>query len=292
MTRVLVSDDDAYTASKQSFFDTLDWQTRQLHVVFAQGKTGTSTIAAGLKRAGLHPVFQIHTLEPRIHTKVEADYARHVADPYPRHVWEAQWLRMHLPGPEHPWMLVTSVRDPIARLVSRFFQQKSRFGTALDESEADALAAELSAEFQRANERLGGTGWDWFEAELKGVLGMSVYDVPFDPEAGFGTVTTDYVRALILRSESLDEAPAALTEMFGSGRAVELKVGLKPENVSTDKGYAELYQAVLERFRPPPSYVERVYETRLARHFYSAEELDGFREHWTRPHVVQHAEPA
>jgi hypothetical protein len=278
-----VTDEAAYTASKQSFFETLDWETRQLHVVFAQGKTGTSTIAAGLKRAGLHPVFQIHTLEPRVHTKVEADYARHVADPYPRHVWEAQWLRMHLPAPEHPWMLVTSVRDPIARIVSRFFQQKSRFGAELDLSAVDALVAELSAQFQGASERLGGAGWDWFEAELKGVLGMSVYDVPFDPEVGFGTIATDYVKALFLRGESLDKAPAALTSMFGGGRSVELKVELKPENVSTDKDYATLYQAVLDRFRPPASYVERVYETRMARHFYSGDELEGFRRHWTRP---------
>ena len=55
------------------------------------------------------------------------------------------------------------------------------------------------------------------------------------------------------------------------------------ENVGTAKDYGPLYREVLDRFRPPAEYVARVYETKQARHFYSPEELEAFRRHWTRP---------
>jgi hypothetical protein len=268
-----------YPRLKRSMVKRWNRETSQVNVVFAQGKTGTSTLAAGLKRAGLHPVFQIHTLNARVLGEVEAEYVRRRSDKYPRHVWEAQWLNEHLPGPRHPWVIVTSVREPIARIVSRFFQQKSRFGDLRERPTADALIAELSTQFDRQARRLGGIGWDWFDAELKGVLGQSVYDTPFDPAVGFGTIETTHARLLLLRGESLDKAPEALGSLFG----IDPIATLSAENVGTAKDYGPLYREVLDRFRPPAEYVARVYETKQARHFYSPEELEAFRRHWTRP---------
>lgn len=266
-----------YPELKRSFFERWDQETTQVNVVFAQGKTGTSTIAAGLKRAGFNPVFQIHTLHKDVLDRVEAEYVNRPNDSFPRHVWEALWLREHPPSAEHPWRLVTSVRDPVARIVSRLFQQKSRFGGFRDAPTADSLIADLNTAFRRDWSLLRAGRWDWFEFDLGGVLGQSVYDSPFDPAAGCGTITTDHAHALLLRGESLDRAPVALHAHFGRG------VELISENVGTDKDYGALYRAVLERFRPPAEYVTQVYETKLARHFYSPDELEAFRRHWTRP---------
>jgi len=266
-----------YADLKRSFFRQWDAETTQVNVVYAQGKTGTSTIAAGLKRAGLNPVFQIHTLRSRILASVEEEYVRRQSDNYPRHVWEAQWLGDHLPSAQHPWVLVTSVRDPVARIVSRFFQQKSRFGGFHDDETVEAMIAELTAAFRRDQRRFGDVGWDWFDFDLKEVLGRSVYDTPFDPGLGYGTITGEHVRALLLRGESLDKAPEALLAHFGR------RIDLTSENVGSAKDYGPLYRAVLDRFRPPADYVAKVYDTRQARHFYSDEELEELRRHWTRP---------
>lgn len=272
-----MADAAEYPALKRACLDRWDRETTQVNVVFAQGKTGTSSIAAGLKRAGFNPVFQVHTLQPRTLARVEAEYEARPNDSYPRHVWEGQWLAAHPPSAAHPWVLVTSVRDPIARLVSRVFQQKSRFREIVDSSTAEGLVAELDALFDQQARRLGGVGWDWFEFELAPVLAQPVYDTPFDPAVGFGVITTEHVRALLLRSESLDRAPAALHAHFGR------PIALRSENVGTEKGYGELYRAVLDRFRPPVDFVERVYATEQARHFYSDAERAAFAAHWTRP---------
>ena len=262
---------------KRALYRRLDAGPREVTVVYAQGKTGTSSIAKGLKRAGFDPVFQIHTLNPRTLENVEAQYIERRSDNHPRHVWEAQWLNAHRPSVERPWTLVTSVRDPIARIVSRYFQQESRFGGLRQGRSADELASELHDQFLAQNNRLGGIGWDWFEAELAPVLGQSVYDTPFDPAVGHATIETPHVRALIVRNESLDRAPDALRTHFG--RPVEIS----SENVGTDKDYGTLYRDVLARFRPPAGYVDRVYRTRQATHFYAPEELERFRARWTRP---------
>jgi hypothetical protein len=82
---------------------------------------------------------------------------------------------------------------------------------------------------------------------------------------------------VVVRSESLERAPEGLAWLFGD-RHLELR----SENVAADKGYSSLYRSVLDRFRPPPDYVARVYETPFARHFYSGDERDAFRRFWTR----------
>ena len=269
-------DPSEYPALKRSLFDQWDRETTQVNVVFAQGKTGTTSIARGLKRAQFHPVFQVHTLAPRKLAEAEASYRGRRDDHYPRHVWEAQWLGAHGPTEEHPWRLVTSVRDPIARVVSRFFQIENAFRALHEETNVEAVVVELSEKFRQQSHALG-IGFDWFEAALGPLLGKSVYDFPFDPAVGYGTIVSQHVQALLLRGESLDKAPEALRTHFG--REVELL----HENVGTAKDYAGLYRSVMEQFRPPPEYVAKVYDTRQARHFYSPDELNGFRQWWTRP---------
>ena len=174
-----------YADLKCSFFDLWEARTTEISVVFAQGKTGTSSIAAGLKRAGLDPVFQVHTLLPRALARVEADYLQRTTRGHPRHVWEGQWLRQHPPTSGRPWKIVTAVRDPIARIVSRHFQQASRFGALEESTRVDAVVAELAEVCQKEVRRLATANADWFEMELRPVLGESVYDTPFDPEVGF-----------------------------------------------------------------------------------------------------------
>lgn len=264
-------------ALKQACLDRWDASTSERIVVFAQGKTGTSTIAAGLKHAGFDPVFQVHTLRPRALARVEEEYRRASTSGYPRHVWEGQWLGAHHPSEAQPWRIVTAVRDPTARIVSRFFQQTSRFRGFDPSTAVDGLVAELRDICRKEARRIDAVGWDWFEFDLEPVLGRSVYDTPFDPSTGYATIDTPTVSVLLLRNESLDRAPAALRAHFGR------RIRLTSKNVGSTKDYASLYQGVLDRFRPPEDYVERVYETRQARHFYAAEELDRFRAHWTRP---------
>jgi len=259
---------DDYQTAKRAYLGALERNTTCVNVVLASGKTGTTSIAHSLKRAGLAPVFHIHNLGTGSSAAREREYRERAPEARPHHIWEAQWLAVHPPTVTRRWKIVTSVRDPIAQTVSTWFQQGSRFGRTADSPAA--VVEELSTQWARI-------GPDWFDFQFGRLLGLDVYQHPFDPAHGYGAIETASMDVLLLRQESLDRAQAALREFF------ELPgLTFRSENVSGEKEYGPLYRDVLDRVRLPEALVDKVYSSRLARHFYSAEEIDRFRRHWTR----------
>ena len=261
--------------TRQAVFDELDSQTGRVAAVVSQGKTGTTTVAAALARAGVGSLIRTHTLRPKRLAERAVLYAH---DPHHlRYIWEAEWLASHPPTETRPWSIVTSVRDPIARFVSAFFQAMEAPGARGVGTSADDLLSELGTRFERQMARSETAEVDWFDVNIAGVVGVDVYGHPFDPSRGWGRITTGSVDLLVLRRESIDEGSSQLGSVFG----VDLPRSLPAENVAKDKGYAELYRAVVEGFNPPAELVDRAYDQRLARHFYSAMELEGVRRRWS-----------
>jgi putative capsular polysaccharide synthesis protein len=123
-------------------------------------------------------------------------------------------------------------------------------------------------------------GWEdhdhadsWLTGEFAEALGLDVYATPFDPERGWALVENDRFRVVILRLESLAEAaPAAFRALLGLQRVV-----LKDRNISSLSPYGGAYVDFKSRVALPEGYVDRLYENRYARHFYSEDELATFR---------------
>jgi hypothetical protein len=200
-----------------------------------------------------------------------------------RHLWEAEHIadRIRRRAPRHAWEIVSMVRDPIARAVSAFFHSIRLWWPELDLAGSGAMEAVRSGAMvdqfvaRYPHER----GLDWFDAELREPLGVDVYDHPFETAAGWGIVEAPRARVLIIRLEDLDRcAPTALGRFLARdplpipGRV----------NVAEDKRYAEAYRAFTATARLPTDYVERMYQSRLAKRFYAPAELAAFQERWTR----------
>jgi hypothetical protein len=242
-------------------------------VVFCMSKTASSAVVRAVRGAVAQPVFKIHLLVPEHLAAAEAHYRRTDRSARPRHVFHAAHLVRHLPTPEHPWLVVTIVRDPVARAASDFFQSGRRLGRLAD-------PATTTAAFERFAAADGITRTlEWFERELEPSLGIDVYAHPFDPTLGYGVIESPSVRMLVLRQESLDVAPAALGRFLGLAHDVPLDA----ENVGADKEYAALYASVLEQAVLPAATLERTYDSRFVRHFYSAEEREALRRRWSGP---------
>ena len=64
----------------------------------------------------------------------------------------------------------------------------------------------------------------------------------------------------------------------------QLVPGAKPIEIlhenSTTGGYAENYRRFIETLRPPKDYLDQMYDSRFARHFYSRDEIVSFRARW------------
>ena len=55
---------------------------------------------------------------------------------------------------------------------------------------------------------------------------------------------------------------------------------LVESNVAEDKSYAALYKAFRREMSLPAGYLDAMYSTRFATHFYAAGELAAFRRKW------------
>jgi len=268
LDHVNAADDDDYEAAKREYLEALERDVRRVNVVYAAGKTGTTALATALKRAGLAPVFQIHNLGVRASEAREREYRAGAPGVRPVHIWEALWLASHPPTVERRWKIVTSVRDPVARLVAQWFQEDARFGSG--PVPAGEVVDELVARSKRLDK-------DWFDFQFGTLLGINVYEHPFDPATGYGLIETPAADVLLVRQESLERAASPLGKFFELSGSVDLR----RENVGADKDYASLYRDVLAQVRLPGEMVDSVYSTRFARHFYSDTELEAFRRRWT-----------
>jgi hypothetical protein len=244
------------------------------------GKTGSTAIAnavssAARSSAARSSAFQVFRLDPLGLAAAEARYresAHRGSGPFrgALHLWESDFLLRHPPSPAAPWDVITTVREPIAQAVSAFFHGSDRRGSLAENLTPDELVHRLD------DERWLQHPLRWFDREFAPALGIDVFDGSFDTARGYEFIETPAVRVLILRQESFDAAPLALQDFLGASESI----AVAPHNVGSEKDYATPYRAFLERATFSEEILRKIYASRYARHFYSAEELARFEQRW------------
>jgi hypothetical protein len=237
-------------------------------VVLTLGKTGSSTVAQTLReRIPDRPVYQVHRIAPDTLAAAEREYRATAPEARPEHVFAGYYLRTRMPTRERRWDVISLVRDPVVRGVSAYFQTGVRLGHALDDLEAARAQLLRWPAFSIAN--------TWFDKEIRGELGVDVFDHPFDPMLGYGCIDTPTVRLLLIRQENLGQAANALAAFLNAPITA-----LSSTNVSGDKDYAEAYRRFRSEVALPSTVLDEMYESRFARHFYTDAERARFRAEW------------
>lgn len=249
-------------------------------VVFSMAKTGSSAVTAGLRAAGLDHVHHVHDLDPVFLAREEAEY-RWSGRPW--RIWDAQQLLRRPPTVAAPWRVVSIVREPIAQVVSAFFQPAARRGYLHEGATVESL-------LERFGDRLDRLPLRWFETHVQPALGIDVYAEDFDLRRRYQILSTSTARLLLLRCEDLDVAPSALAELLGLADPVPIP----HVNVGAEKDYAVTYASFLAAIRPSGAQLDEAYGSRLVRHFYGPDEIDRFRTAWStrgaRPSTVARIE--
>lgn len=263
----------SYALTKWRLLRRMDRDREDPIVVFCMSKTASSAIVRAAQQRLQRPVYKVHLLTPMAVAQVEANYRRTDPTARPRHILHASHLLRRPPTTEHPWAVITIVREPIGRSASDFFQSGERLGRLGDPATTTASFLRF-ATAQGIPRTIG-----WFDRELHVSLGINVYEHPFDPAVGYAIIETPSVRLLILRQESLDVAPQALGHFLGLPEPLVLA----RENDAARKPYSALYDTVLSEARVTQRTLDLAYTSRFAQHFYSPAELDGFRTRWGTP---------
>lgn len=254
-------------------------------VVYQMGKVGSTSVYRALQAAAPEcSVYHVHTLVAEQIASAQRAYARsyHLRGVVPHHLMASRHLRSDLERgqPRGRWKVLTLVRDPIARNVSSFFQDLQLrhpdfpYAGRLASGDTERLAADLVELFLSRHDH--DEPLRWCDRELRGVLGVDVYAAPFPHDRGWACCEGPLAEVLVIRLEDLDAAlDPALGTFLGSGGLT-----LPKANVATDKSYGDLYRAFRRQLRLPEGYIERMYGSRFARHFYSPAERETFASRW------------
>lgn len=231
-------------------------------VVYTMGKVASSSVAEAIVRAGLR-CHDIHTLDPQHLLKMARDrLARGEYPPY--HVCVTMAWESEIRDPSQ-CVYISLVRDPIARNISAYFQN---FPISADRAEAppEGVIAAFRAAYPHAIPAR------WFDRSFRRFLGIDIYRILFD-KARRSAVTEQ----VVLMRTDLDDAEKSRLLSAALGREIDVA----RKNVGEQKHYSGVYQSVLEIAKFPAAFVDAMYSTKFARHFWTDEELAEFKDRWT-----------
>ncbi|HTD68313.1 MAG TPA: putative capsular polysaccharide synthesis family protein [Candidatus Limnocylindria bacterium] len=230
------------------------------------GKVASSTLEATLQGIPSIEVFRAHVLNHH-GQKRPAQMDRRLLE---------SWLVFeHLIQSGIPTKVVTLVREPIGRNISAYFQNLDQLWGLPQAHQRLTMPQLIAGFFEKFDHQ---RTLRWFDDEFKPVLGLEVYEHPFDPAAGFQRLVHAPYDVLILRVDVSDTVKARqLAELIG-----QPEISLVQKNIGETKGYSALYKEFLGAVPLPKSYVDEMLDHRYTRHFFSAVEIEQLRRKWLR----------
>lgn len=256
-------------------------------LLYQMGKVGSTSTWQSLASSNLpYSIYKTHFLsDPGIKESRE-HFGPLIGEPgmLPHAEAVREVRSMLADGKVRTWKIISLVRDPIARDISSFaqlvhFMQPDLVSPRVD---VDKVARAASAHFLLWNEA---TSYQsrWFDNEIRSLFGIDVFSTPFDPLARQLRITVDCVDLLVLRLEDFRSHFRRNIAQFLGVDAGEIRYeyGSSRRAENYEPAYAEdTYRQILSRVHVPYSAAQRVYASRLARHFYSAAELADFAAIW------------
>lgn len=261
-------------------------------LVYTMGKVGSTSITRALNE---NPegasVYHVHFLTDYRLKQLEQARKPFFRTQYHRRItktWEAQYVAelIRQNAGKRKFKVISLVRDPVARNIADYFQHLDLVETADNQLKASSYwynfeytfdPDDIDVVIDRFFHHFDHTAsLEFFDAEMKAVLKEDVYATPFPKEKGYTIFSNDLADILVLRLENLRECAVPALEEFLNLRGATVY----NSNVGEQKKYSRLYTAFKQRIRFSEDYLERIYGSRMARHFYSDDELEKFREKW------------
>ena len=200
--------------------------------------------------------------------------------------WNAHWISGEWPESEFPTTsqeaaqqvisgnipdttVLSMVREPVARSISALMQQRGRYSNP---GNFDELYYQLTEKFDVTYAD------KWFEHELLGNFGFDVYREPFPHEKGYKIYNHGRHRIFIGRLEDMDDIfEDASEELFNR------RLKMIDRNAWSYRLANHPILTHYERLKGsslPSAFLDKCYNLKYARHFYTPDELDMYKRRW------------
>jgi hypothetical protein len=170
--------------------------------------------------------------------------------------------------------IISLVRDPVARNISAYFQNLKIY-----------LGKEKNFQTTKFLERIFFSKYPhlvpitWFDNEFKKSTGIDIYNYEFDKILGFNIIEINEAMILILKTETDDVVKKHAIELF---LGMNLKSEIGNENESNNKEYSEIYNDFKSSIDIPIDYINKLYDSKYMKHFYSNYEIHNLKKKWEK----------
>ena len=264
-------------------------------LVYQMTKVGSSSLFYSLRAKATNinqPVYQIHSLNIEDYKRQKQLWKMTAENPErQKQLWgnfkefcQGKYLsqRLEILLNKKELKIITVVRDPVAQMISRFFESIERyfpdFQKRLDLGEI--TVKDLTENFwsqQNVNNKPNNV-FNWFEYEFKKNLDIDIFSINFHKNEGYkiARLRKRKIDILILKLESFDNClEEAMIEFLSLD-----KFKAKKANIGSKKSYAKAYAKFKQAVNFPQEYLDQIYEHKRVRHFYSEEEIEKFKLKW------------
>ncbi len=237
--------------------------------VYTMAKVASSSIYHSINNQTTIPVYHIHTLDKKINEQAELSCQERGIVPASRPVGDLIYqFRIKA---NRPLKIITSVREPIERNISAFFEAFEYYlgiPPKLWEGDIDQLVQAyykyLPHEFPL----------EWFDKEFLRMTSINVFEKSFDVTKKSITYTDKNIEVLLLRTDLNDNKMSEEIRRFLGVSTFTLN----SHNIGEQKPYAELYNKFKKKIFFNQDYLTNMLESKYTKHFYSENEIFEFYE--------------
>lgn len=268
-------------------------------LIYTMGKVGSTTIQYSIEnQVKDYSVYHIHWLnkknldtDERFNAKFYRRNKKYGVDinVLPNYLIRGYYLRNRINRNDLDHCKIISLtRDPVARNISAFFQNLKKFyaydiNRRLEEVSEDIVLNELIDLF--INEYIGKKGINfidsdpltWFDEELNHVFGIDLYRYEFPKERGYAIYSKGHISTLIIRLENLNDC---FEESIKEFLQEDIQIN-KVQNTGDKKDYSTVYKKFKRQIPIPSRYLDKLYNSKYANHFYTEVEISKFRNRWS-----------
>jgi hypothetical protein len=116
---------------------------------------------------------------------------------------------------------------------------------------------------------------NWFDTELNHFLGVDVYDNDFDKNLGYAHIDTKH-SLIVMKTDIIGKNISKVVKDCWN-----LNIKSKPSKARNENSNMAKYKQALKSARFPKEYVDRMYNSKFAQHFFTPEEISKFKGRWT-----------
>jgi len=259
-------------------------QNKSFILIYQQGRVASTSVYESIKAMKFpYPLYHVHTLSIA-NAEQEIKRAKKNNEKAYRHFFVGKYLgktiqNIKLTPSYKPWKVICIFRDPIDIMLSLFFLNIETNSEDLALYEDKEATLEYFQNLFESNDPAGWAICKWFDDYFFSELGIDVYAYPFNVEKGYTVIKTAKFEVLLLRFEGLSETyKSGAAELFNLDTS---HFKLMHANIHKNDKYSDMHTHIKNNLRLSRSFCDKVYATKLMRHFYSPAMIEASIQKWT-----------